>query len=130
MAYYRQTLAECLHDLNTGEVQPYIALGNFLDDFYSSPSDDERQRLLGDEPESAKDEETHRWACFYAALADWFSHKHGFSTPSWVFKDRYRLSEPWFMMSNWRFRAYLLFETPPPFIVRNIFCGDRILMRV
>jgi hypothetical protein len=130
MAYRPQTLAEAFRDLNAGVVAPYIAFGNFLDDFYATQTTEERERLLAVEPEPAKSSEARRWACLFAGLADWISFKYEFATPDWALQDSYRLSEPWFILDNWRLRPVLLFETPPPFVVRNIFCGDRMLMRV
>lgn len=125
--YQAQSAAATLR-LIVGGVDPWLALGQFLDDWRGT---DRAERLkLVDEPLPDVSPEYRRWAALLAAAVDWLCAQDGLPAPGWTTKPEYRLPEPWFLYPGWRLRAWQLAETPAPFRMRNIFGGDRILSRV
>ncbi len=125
--YQPQTVADALR-LIVGGQDPWLALGQFLDDWRGT---DRRDRTdLVSEPIPQASPEYLRWAALLAAAVDWLCAQDSLSTPHWVSRREYFLPEPWFLYPGWRLRAWQLAETPVPFRMRNIFGGDRILSRV
>jgi hypothetical protein len=124
--YRPQTAAETLKRIDDG-TDPWLALGDFLDDWRRTPGK-ERLGLVAAPLPTASEPNT-RWAALIAAAVEWLCAQEGLEFPSWTGKPEYRLSEPWFLYPGWRLRAWQLFETPVAFRARNIFGGDRILNR-
>lgn len=125
--YQRQTAAETLQLVIEG-VEPWLAVGQFLDDWRGA-SVDQRPSLISQPLPDAPREHV-RWAALMAAAVDSLCAQDGLPAPAWTSRAEYRLAEPWFLYPGWRLRAWQLAETPVPFRMRNIFGGDRILMRV
>lgn len=125
--YQAQTAATSLR-LVAGGVDPWLALGQFLDDWRRT--DPAQRPRLASEPLPAVSAEHLRWAALLAAAVDWLCAQARLPSPPWTSRPEYRLPEPWFLYPGWRLRAWQLAETPVPFRMRNIFGGDRILARV
>lgn len=125
--YEPQTAAETL-DLIVGGVGPWLAIGQFLDDWRATDRV-KRTRLVG-EPLRQVAGDHLRWAALLAAAVDYLCAQDALPAPAWTSRPEYRLPEPWFLYPGWRLRAWQLIETPVPFRMRNIFGGDRILTRV
>lgn len=128
-AYHYQTAAETLARIINGTT-PWVAIGDFLDDWRHAPV--EQRTALAAEPiaEVGDDPTLKRWAAFCAAMVEWLCWNDRLPFPAWTSRQTYCLSEPWFLYSGWRLRAWQLATTPAPFKMRNIFGGDRILDRV
>jgi len=125
--YQAQTAAATLRLIADG-VDPWLALGQFLDDWRrTGPT--HRRSLIG-EPLPDVSAKHRRWAALLAAAVDSLCSQDRVVPPPWTSRPEYRLSEPWFLYPGWRLRAWQLAETPVPFRMRNIFGGDRILARV
>ena len=125
--YHPQTAAATVRLIVDG-VDPWLALGQFLDDWHrTAPA--ERSRLVGEPPPDASPESL-RWAALLAAATYWLCAQERLPIPPWTSRPEYRLPEPWFLYPGWRLRAWQLAETPVPFRMRNIFGGDRILSRI
>ena len=125
--YRRQSAAHTLQRILDGG-DPWVALGQFLDD-WRSEGIDRRAGLIADPPAEVEGIFV-RWAALLAAAVDCLCAADGRAAPAWVRRSEYRLPEPWFLYPGWRLRAWQLAETPVPFRMRNIFGGDRILSRV
>lgn len=125
--YQAQTAAATLRLIASG-VDPWLALGQFLDDWRGTAAA-QRSRLISQPPTDVSPEYV-RWAALLAAAVDWLCAQEQLPSPSWTRRPEYRLPEPWFLYPGWRLRAWQLAETPVPFRMRNIFGGDRILTRV
>ena len=125
--YRRQTAAATMELIASG-VDPWLALGQFLDDWRGEAVEN-RIRLVG-EPMSPVSGDNLRWAALMAASVDWLCVQDALPAPAWTRYPEYVLKEPWFLYPGWRLRAWQLFETPVAFRIRNIFGGDRILSRV
>ena len=126
-AYQPQAAAETLR-LIVGGVAPWLAFGQFLDDWRGAPAG-QRAPLAWEPPPDVPAEHL-RWAALLAAAVEWLCVQDGLPVPPWTGRASYRLEEPWFLYPGWRLRAWQLIETPAPFKTRNIFGGDRILSRV
>lgn len=131
--YQPQTAAETLGSIATG-IDPWLAIGQFLDDWRGSELERRSDLVAEPLPDLAEvlgvPPDTRRWAAFLAAAVDYLCAQDGLRAPSWTSRSEYRLAEPWFLYPGWRLRAWQLAETPVPFRMRNIFGGDRILARV
>ena len=125
--YRPQTATETL-GLIAGGLDPWLAVGQFVDDWRRSELD--RRPDLCREPLPTVDGEATRWAALLAASVEWLCAQDRLPFPVWTSRPEYRLPEPWFLYPGWRLRAWQLVETPAPFKMRNIFGGDRILSRV
>lgn len=124
--YQPQTAADTLRLITNG-TDPWLALGQFLDDWRrTEPA--QRLRLVGEPPPDVPAQHR-RWAALLAAAVDWLCAQQGLPFPSWTARAEYRLEEPWFLYPGWRLRAWQLAEAPVAFRTRNIFGGDRILAR-
>ncbi len=128
--------AEHLHTMSATyqeicqEEEPWIALGNFLNDWFDYAMD-QRDELVA-APLSMPQEPNQyqwRWAAFCAASVDYLCARFSVPCPTWVSLPIYTLPEPWFdapMAHKPEVRTYLLHHTPEPFTRRNIYCGDRV----
>jgi hypothetical protein len=125
--YRPQTAAETV-GLVAGGTDPWLAIGQFLDDWRRTPAP-QRPPLISEAPPAVGGEHL-RWAALMAAAVEWLCAADGLPFPSWTSRPDYRLPEPWFLYPGWRLRAWQLVDTPAPFKARNIFGGDRILSRV
>lgn len=130
MAYRVHTAAETFALLDTGGQSARMATGNFLDDFYRTKTAEEKYALIQDPLPEVQHQENLRWASYLAAAVDYLCWENHLPVPEWVSRPEYILPTPWFLQEGWRMRAWLLVKTPPPFMIRNIFCGDRELERV
>jgi hypothetical protein len=125
--YQPQTAAATVRLISDG-VDPWLAIGHFLDDWRrTGPAD--RLRLASEPPAAVTGPDL-RWAALLAAAVECLCAQDGLPFPSWTSRPEYRLSEPWFLYAGSRLRAWQLVDTPAAFKARNIFGGDRILDRV
>ena len=109
---------------------PWVALGDFLDDWRRSAPED-RLELVKDPIEVAVFTlELQRWAAFCAACVEWLCWQDGLPFPAWTSKSEYHLSEPWFLYPGDLLKPWQLATTPTPFRMRKIFGGDHMLDRV
>ena len=125
--YPAQTAAATIQLITEG-VDPWLALGQLLDDWRGAPPSRRAnlvREALPDVPSDAL-----RWAALLAATVEFLCAEDDLPSPSWTRRPEYRLKEPWFLYPGWRLRAWQLAETPVAFRMRNIFGGDRILARV
>jgi hypothetical protein len=111
-----------------GGVDPWLAFGQFLDDWRRTGL--ARRPDLVREPLPEVLPDLNRWAALFAAAVDSLCNQDGLAAPHWINRSEYRLPEPWFLYPGLSLRAWQLIETPVPFRMRNIFGGDRILSRV
>lgn len=127
MEYKPQTAAATLRLIVKG-ADPWLAFGQFLDDWRrTDPA--QRPQLVQEDLPAVLDPHL-RWAALLAGAVEWLCNEQGLLLPPWTSRREYRLPEPWFLYPGWRLRAWQLVETPVAFRSRNIFGGDRILVRV
>lgn len=111
---------------------PWVAIGDFLDDWNRSDYD-ARDQMIREPLSSTDSEELARWAALIAAAVDWLAwtaEPDRITPPAWVDAPEFILPRPWFLYPGWRLRMHQLVDTPAPFKRRNIYGGDRILARV
>jgi hypothetical protein len=123
-------MAETFARITADPTHPWLALGDFLDDWrFTAPED--RPGLVHDSIGSAGDDtELRHWAAFCAATAEWLCWQDRAPFPAWTSSPDYSLAEPWFLYPGHLLRAWQLVATPAPFKMRNIFGGDSMLDRV
>jgi len=128
--YEPKAVTEAFAEIVAGK-PPFVAAGDFLDDFRRATIED-RRRLVRDPLPTVppKNQTLVRWAAFFAALVDQLCWESGIPAPGWVDNREYILSCPWFLIPASALRAWVLTTSPVPFKMRNIFCGDNVLSRV
>lgn len=128
---HRQTMAETFARILATPAYPWVALGDFLDDWrFADPG--ERPAMVAEAIATIPDADRDllRWAAFCAATTEWLCRQDGLSFPLWTSNAAYRLDEPWFLYPGDLLKPWELVTTPVPFKMRNIFGGDRMLDRV
>lgn len=135
MSHQLGTASQAFNHITSGQKDPWIAIGDFLDDFYRAATPAERLALVTDPPIDTSDTitsdpESLRWAALLAGAVEWLCHTYAVPTPDWIHRPEYALAEPWFLYAGEKLRPWLLESTPPEFVRRNVFCGDRALDRV
>ncbi len=127
--WHRYSAAEGFQRIKQGE-NPWVALGDFLDDWRRSRRED-RLSLLEQPLEEATTPEELRWAALFAAAAEQLCTLEQFPQPAWISASRYYLSEPWYPEARTENLQRLLRETTPEiFKQHNVFGGEDILSRV
>jgi hypothetical protein len=123
-----QSMQMAYASIVSGE-HPWVALGDFGNYFFADDPECSRRMLIRDDihvPTDATPEQF-RWAAFCAASVVYLCHKYELEIPTWVHLHP-RLETAWFQdaETNLVRRERYLKTTPPEFIERNIFCGDRV----
>ncbi len=127
----RQTITQTLERIRQMPQEPWVALGDFLDDWRRSQLEDRRElveeplRLISDDSQ-----EIRQWAAFCAASVEWLCWQDGIPFPVWTSLPTFRLPQPWFLYPGDLLKPWQLATTPTPFRMRNIFGGDHMLDRV
>lgn len=126
--WHRQTAEETFSRISNGTT-PWVAIGDFLDDWRTSAVQD-RLELVNAPIAHASTPELQKWAAFIAAMVEWLCWQDGLPFPEWTDQQGYILTEPWFLYNGRNLRAWQLVATPALFKMRNIYGGDRMLDRV
>jgi hypothetical protein len=126
-----QTMARAYQQICAGE-DPWTALGNFKNAWYDYARDT-RAALVNEplEKPGRDTEHTRHWAAFCAASVEFLCDRYGLACPVWVFNPAYTLATPWYgdTIVNLADAVVLRHRreaTPPPFVRRNVFCGNRL----
>ncbi len=128
--WHRQTIDETFSRIHEDIAHPWVAIGDFLDDWRRSAKEDRLALVAIDiAPANVQGDEL-RWAAFCAAMVEWLCWQDGLPFPTWTSRQEYRLADPWFLYPGDLLRAWQLATTPTPFRMRNIFGGDEMLSRV
>jgi hypothetical protein len=128
--WQRQTIAATFERIRRDPDHPWVAIGDFLDDWRFTQRED-RPELVQEGIAPVGDTlDLRRWAAFCAAMVEWLCWQNDLPFPAWTSNDDYRLADPWFLYPGDLLRAWQLASTPAPFKMRNIFGGDQMLARV
>ena len=120
------TVAKVFDQICNNEM-PWVAIGNFLNDWWAYVVD-HRRELIEAPLAPSPTPEMQRWAAFCAAMVEWLCWEADLPPPSWVYQESYILPEPWYFHEQWSSRSNLIARTPAPFQRRNIFGGDRMFL--
>ena len=127
--WHRFKVSESFERIIQGE-NPWVALGDFLDDWRRSNHDDRLMLVLQPLKDASTPDELH-WAALFAATVEQLCSQENLPLPSWVVSPRYYLSEPWYPEVKTENLRRLQEETTPDVFKRhNVFGGDRLLYRV
>ncbi len=109
---------------------PWVALGDFLDDWNRSKLED-RSILVAQPLGEARTPEEVRWAALFAATVEHLCSQDQLPHPTWTDASSYYLVDPWYLgVKTERLRRLQEETTPEIFRKHNIFGGDRLLLRV
>jgi hypothetical protein len=127
--WHRYSASEGFQRIKQGE-NPWVAFGDFLDDWRRSYRED--LLALVEQPlEEAVTLEEQRWSALFAAAVEQLCALDELPLPAWVNASRYYLSEPWYPEARTENLRRLLKETTPEiFKNHNVFGGEDILSRV
>lgn len=123
--YKYHTIAETFELICSNE-NPWIAIGNFLNDWWYYASNC-RANLIERGLPLHYDRKRQRWAAFCAAMVETLCLRCNIPCPAWTYEKRFILSQPWFYYQDSGSRARLLATTPTPFKKRNVYVTNRIL---
>lgn len=128
--WHRYASAESLQRITDQHEEPWVAIGDFLDDWRRSAKED-RAELVHEPLEETTTLEFQHWAAFFAATVEQLCTQDGLPVPTWAMKQQYTLSEPWYLEARTlQLRKLQEDTTPEIFKRRNILGGDRMLDRV
>lgn len=123
--YQSHTIAETFELICSNE-NPWIAIGNFLNDWWYYASD-YRANLIERGLPLHCDRKTQRWAAFCAAMVEALCLHCNVPCPEWAYEKRFILSQPWFYYQDSGSRARLLATAPTAFKKRNVYVTNRVL---
>lgn len=110
--------------------EPSWLIGDFLDDFrLRAGSDEERMRLVQDEPAWVEAGPGEPLNAYLAAIAESVCIEAGLPVPAWTCSPCRFLEVPWFAGGLESLKATLLVESPVPFRRRNLFVSANALSR-
>ena len=100
----------------------------FLDDFKRASN---KAALVVQEPPESSLYEPHEYALLAAAV-HLLCNRDGVSVPTWVMKDKYKLTQPSFAFGtqNKKYQEFLKETTMPEFSMRNLYYGDNAVNRI
>lgn len=128
--WHRQTMRETFERIQQMPSQPWVALGDFLDDWRRSDWEDRSELVQEPIGSLENDRDIQQWAAFCAATVEWLCWQNGLPLPGWTADPMYHLDVPWFLYPGDLLKPWQLATTPTPFRMRNIFGGDHMLDRV
>ncbi|MGH2478656.1 MAG: hypothetical protein ACRDHW_03235 [Ktedonobacteraceae bacterium] len=127
--WHRYSASEGFQRIQRGE-NPWVALGDFLDDWLRSDRAD-RLTLVEQPLEKATTPEEEHWGALFAATVEQLCAQEQFPRPAWSNAPRYYLQEPWYPEARTEnLRRFLKETTPEIFKKHNVFGGENILSRV
>ena len=108
----------------------WFTIGNYLDEFYYTLSNEQRQLVLDEEPEWFVGAGEYEKA-FISAMVNKLAVDYNLDTPEWVYKEEcFKLYPPHFAMdAKGDLKLVLLVESPKQFRMRNIFTTANVLSR-
>jgi hypothetical protein len=127
--WHRYTASESFDRLLQGE-NPWVAFGDFLDDWRRSRPED-RFSLVEQPLKEVSHPEQQRWAALFAAAIEQLCIQERLTPPAWALTPRYYLSEPWYLgIKTENLRRLYEQTTPEVFKRHNVIGGEKLLSRV
>ena len=127
--YRLSTANQSFERIREGE-DPWIAFGDFLDDWRRAESD-QIAALIADPIKTNEADPLRRWAALFVAAIDWLCYilDEDMAPPDWIADEVYVLPEPWFVIEHKAMRAWQLEQSPAPFRMRRIYTDASIVSR-
>ena len=128
MQYQRQSVAVVADDIRDSlrrhnEAEARRLAFHFVEE-YDSATDDERQKMVGDEPPPTEDE---RFDALVAAVVEFSCARHSTPPPAWVDTPSRFLERWWFMSGMRSLHADAIAHSPISFARRGIFLTEDAL---
>src|SRR5215475_11441590 len=129
--WQRQTILETLARIQQAPEYPWVAIGDFLDDWHRSAEDERLALVSMGIPEVESGSAVFRWAVFCAAIVEWLCLQDHLPIPDWTQNTHLHLPDPWYLYPGdlEQMKVWQRETTPASFARRNIFGGDKILSR-
>jgi hypothetical protein len=122
--YAIHTIKAVLENINhCDDDDQWIAIGNFLNDWWYSAKD-HRNDLISESPTEHDIQLQPQWAAFCAATVEELCIRTSFPCPTWVNQSVYFLKEPWILPSAPDQSDAKMLQ---PFQRRNIFVGSNVI---
>lgn len=123
------TVAQSIEKIQQG-TDFYLALGDFLDEFYRSKKS-ERQKMINAEPAELANV-PREYLALFAATAHKLANDYGLQVPQWVMKLKYRMRDkPFFDCgAQGDLRLLFMYKSPLEFKHKNLFVDENFLVRV
>ena len=127
--YRLSTASQSFGRIRRGE-DPWIAIGDFLDDWHRAEPD-QRARIVMEPIATSEDDPDRRWAALITAAIDWLCwttepRLHG---PAWLADPIYVLPTPWFVVEGAALHTWQLIQSPTPFRMRRIYTDSNVVAR-
>jgi len=94
--WHRYTVSESMRRISVQHEDPWVAVGDFLDDWRRSARED-RAALICEPLESGGIPELRQWAAFFAAAVEELCRQDEVLVPLWVMDQQYILPDPWYL---------------------------------
>ncbi len=107
-------------------VDPWVAIGNFLNYWWDYAKERRCDRVADPLPETPP--EYQHWAAYCSASVEHLCRKYGEPCPQRVDDPKYVLAKPWYYHAKESVRNWLIITTPDEFKKRNIFSGNRMFL--
>jgi hypothetical protein len=118
-----------IENLKNDPKNKIIHFNNFLDYFYSS-KEDGKKIAVAKEPNDYQEIGEVDYG-FLVSSVHYLCNLSNITPPEWVFKEKYKLKEPYFSNNEQsKYKNYLLIYSPPEFKFRNMFVTPNVLSRV
>lgn len=103
-------------------------IANWLDDFYTAPSDEERLRMISEEPPILEDPIQRAWI---AAMVEHLAFLYKIRCPAWCARPEHGplRKDCWYSVKTKNMRAFAFYESPIAFRRRNLFTMGNVLDR-
>lgn len=127
--YRLSTVSQSFERVRRGE-DPWIALGDFIDDWRRAEPD-QRVLLLARPITTAENDPQRRWAALFTAAADWlcWTSTPRVDPPGWLADPVFVLPDPWFVVEGKALHSWQLVESPAPFRMRRIYTDGSVVAR-
>lgn len=127
--YRLSTASQSFDRVRHGE-DPWIAHGDFLDDWRRAEPD-QRALLVAGPIRTSEQDPNRRWAALFAATIDWlcWTAEPRIESPAWLTDPIYVLPTPWFVLDGPTLHTWQLVESPTPFRMRRIFTDASVVAR-
>ena len=127
---YRLSTVSRSFDRIRGGEDPWIAFGDFLDDWRRAEPD-QRMRMVREPIATTAGDPNRRWAALFTATIDWlcWTAEPRMDGPAWLADPIYVLPTPWFVAEGTTLHDWQLVESPAPFRMRGIYTDANVVAR-
>jgi len=126
--YQAHTAAQAIKQIEKGDDTPWVAYGNFLEDWHFNVADKLALVALGPKPTTP---EGRRWTSLLAASIEFLCTRESLIAPAWISDPRWNLAEPWCLYEDAspKLAQWAKEVSAPEFLRRNIWTSPSVVER-